>query len=77
MGKALAVQSARNGLGGMRAYGMGRAKLHTSRVKEARAVDAGTLFGAEKEGKPSRSLLALKDTSVRAQRDPELINWAD
>ncbi|KAI9764261.1 MAG: mitochondrial 5-aminolevulinate synthase [Geoglossum simile] len=50
MGKALAVQSARNRLGGVRAYAMGRAKLHTSRVKEARAVDAGTLFGAEKKG---------------------------
>ncbi|KAI9862960.1 MAG: mitochondrial 5-aminolevulinate synthase [Trichoglossum hirsutum] len=51
MGKALAVQSARNGLGGMRAYGMGKARLHTSSLKEARAVDAsvGTLFGAEKK----------------------------
>jgi hypothetical protein len=58
MGKALAVQSARIGTRGMRAYEMGKARLHTSRAKEARAVDPsmGTLFGAEKQG---QSLLFL------------------
>ena len=42
MGKAMAVQSARGGkialggvFGGTRAYGSGKAKLHTSRVKMA------------------------------------------
>ncbi|KAH0544393.1 5-aminolevulinate synthase, mitochondrial [Glutinoglossum americanum] len=51
MGKALAVQSARNRPGGMSAYGMGKARLHTSRAKEARAVNdaVGTLFSAEKQ----------------------------
>jgi len=48
MGKALAVQSARTGnaalagvFGGVRAYG-GKAKLHTTRVREA-TVGAGVL----------------------------------
>ncbi|KZF22549.1 5-aminolevulinate synthase-like protein [Xylona heveae TC161] len=50
MGKALAVQSARTGsfglggvYGGSKAY-TGRARLHTTRAKDARAVDVG-LFG--------------------------------
>ncbi|KAI9677445.1 MAG: mitochondrial 5-aminolevulinate synthase [Caeruleum heppii] len=57
MGKALAVQSARSGsgllagvFGGVRAYS-GKAKLHTSRVQEAQAVDVG-LFGQGKASFP-------------------------
>lgn len=60
MGKALAVQTAKSskvgGLGGVAALrairafsgkaGAGKAKLHTSRSNEARAVDDG-LFGRE------------------------------
>ena len=68
MGKALAVQSARNGLGGMRAYGMGKARLHTSRVKEARAVDAGTLFGAEKKGQSVCLFGGTKGLRMRTQQ---------
>ncbi|KAI9807341.1 MAG: mitochondrial 5-aminolevulinate synthase [Piccolia ochrophora] len=62
MGKALAVQSARGGnasvgriLNGSRPYS-GKARLHTSKVKEARAVDIG-LFGHDK-GEP----MLLKST---------------
>jgi hypothetical protein len=56
MGKALAVQSARNGnnalagaFGGVRAYHtrVNRAKLHTSAPKEAQAVDIESLRGKQ------------------------------
>jgi hypothetical protein len=56
MGKALAVQSARNGnnalagaFGGVRAYHtrVNRAKLHTSAPKEAQAVDIENLRGQQ------------------------------
>jgi 5-aminolevulinate synthase len=59
MGHALAIQSAKSGkvglgavaaLGAVRAFsgkvGSGKARLHTSRPNEARAVEAG-LFGNE------------------------------
>lgn len=54
MGKALAVQSARNGnsalagaFGGVRAYHsrVNRAQLHTSTAKEARAIDIANVRG--------------------------------
>jgi 5-aminolevulinate synthase len=60
MGKALAVQTAKSGkvglggvatLGAIRAFsgkaGTGKARLHTSHYREARAVE-DTLFGREK-----------------------------
>jgi 5-aminolevulinate synthase len=56
MGKALAVQSSRNGnnalagaFGGVRAYHtrVNRAKLHTSAPKEAQAVDIENLRGKQ------------------------------
>lgn len=56
MGKALVVQSARNGnsalagaFGGVRAYHsrVNRAKLHTSAPKEAQAVDIESLRGKQ------------------------------
>ncbi|KAH0564780.1 5-aminolevulinate synthase, mitochondrial [Trichoglossum hirsutum] len=66
MGKALAVQSARNGLGSARAYGMGKAKLHTGSVKEAQAVDAsvGTLFSAEKKAKAAAAAATANATAT-------------
>jgi hypothetical protein len=55
MGKALAVQSAKNGntlnaaCGTRRGYASGKARLHTSSPKEARAIDVG-LFGRQEQG---------------------------
>lgn len=59
MGKALAVQSARNGhvnfanaaYNGMRTYHTktGRAKLHTTRAHEAQAVDVGMMHPEQGE----------------------------
>ncbi|CZT50591.1 5-aminolevulinate synthase, mitochondrial precursor [Rhynchosporium secalis] len=76
MGKALAVQTAKStkvGLGGVAALGAvrafsgkvasGKAKLHTSRTNDARAVD-DTLFGREvpyKNVKPARPVQVNND----------------
>lgn len=67
MGKALVVQQSRGGLGGiasaLRAYtgksSSGKAKIHTSRPKEARAVD-DKLFGLDK-GTPKTTICGGKD----------------
>ncbi len=55
MGKALAVQSSKYGaVSGIRAFSgqgkQGRAALHTSRTKEARAVENPSLLGARENG---------------------------
>lgn len=78
MGKALAIQTAKHGrygLGGVAALGalgavsgrvsVGKAKLHTSRPQEARAVE-DTIFGREKG--ELLSMASLRDdptTNVR------------
>lgn len=66
MGKALAVQSSKYGaaasiraLSGHGKQSSGRAALHTSRNKEARAVENPSLLGARENG-----MLIAQDRSI-------------
>ncbi|KAH6888561.1 pyridoxal phosphate-dependent transferase [Thelonectria olida] len=69
MGKAMAVQSAKHGAAAFRAFSgnakAGKARIHTSRNQEARAVDSPIFEGREKAPIPPGVSLNRKATPTR------------